>query len=304
MASGLRFVGAVVLLGLGVQVPAFAADAKLKTSPKLSAPVAHMLDGVAFKSSAALVVDEDTGEILAAKNADQVVPVASLTKLMTALVVVEAGQPLYELLEVTKEDVDTDKHTPSRLKVGTKLPRNDFLLLALMASENRAASALSRHFPGGRKAFLDRMNDKAWKLGMSDTHFADAAGLSKRSVSSARDLHRLLTAANSVPLIRDYSTRRDHTVRVGRSKLHFINSNRLVRGSAWDIELQKTGFTNEAGRCLVMRAKVAGRRLAMIFLNSFGKLTRYGDASRVRQGLERQQARKPARPIAVSTDPA
>jgi D-alanyl-D-alanine endopeptidase (penicillin-binding protein 7) len=214
-------------------------------------------------------------------------PIASLTKLMTALVVLEAQQPGDELLEITRDDVDTEKRTPSRLKVGTRLSRDELLLLALMASENRSALTLSRHFPGGRRAFVARMNAKARELGMTRTRFVDPAGLRSGNVSPPRDLVKLLEAADSEPLIRDYSTRREYTVRVGKRPMKFGNSNRLIRSRAWSIGLQKTGYTNEAGRCLLMQARVANRRVAMIFLDSFGKLTRYGDASRVRQRLER-----------------
>jgi D-alanyl-D-alanine endopeptidase (penicillin-binding protein 7) len=247
----------------------------------------HVLDGLKLKSNAVLVVDQDTGETLADKNADVVLPIASLTKLMTALVVLDSGLPGDSVLEITSDDVDREKHTPSRLAVGTRLSRDELLLLALMASENRAAMALSRHYPDGRAAFVARMNARAQVLGMRDTHFADPAGLSNSSVSTARDLQKLVAAAYEQPLIRDYTTRHDYTVRVGKRLWKFGNSNRLVRAKSWNIGLQKTGFTNEAGRCLVLQARVANRRLAMIFLDSFGKLTRYGDARRVRQGLER-----------------
>lgn len=273
------------------------------------APSTPLLDRVALKSRAVLVVDEETGETLAAKNVDTVMPVASLTKLMTALVVLDAAQPLDEVLQITRDDVDDEKHTPSRLRVGAQLSRGNLLLLALMASENRASMALARHYPGGRLAFVSRMNAKAAELGMKRTRFVDPTGLSARNVSTARDLRVLLAAANARPLIRDYSTRAEHTVFVGKRKLKFISSNRLVRRSQWEIGLQKTGFTNEAGRCLVMRAEVAGRKVAMIFLNSFGKLTRYGDASRVRQGLERKKDRGPpqraaaAQRVTVSLEP-
>lgn len=247
---------------------------------------------VSLKSSAAIVVDEERGEILVAKNADEVMPIASLTKLMTALVVVEAKQSMSELLEIGQDDVDREKNTYSRLKVGARLTRGDMLLLALMSSENRAAQALSRHFPGGRKAFLSAMNNRARQLGMNSTHFADAAGLSDHSVSTARDLHRLLVAAYAHPLIRDYSTREKDTVTLKRSRLQFVNSNHLVRYSNdWDIRLQKTGFTNEAGRCLVMEVRAEGRRLSMVFLDSAGKLTRYGDAARVRKVLAQESSR-------------
>jgi len=245
----------------------------------------YAINPVALKSQSVLVVDADSGEILAAKNADAVVAVASLTKLMTALVVLDAGQDLEEELQITREDLDTYKRTPSRLPFGARVRRGDLLLLALMASENRAALALSRHYPGGREAFVAQMNATATHLGMTNTRFTDAAGLSASNRSTARDLRLLLDAANAQPLIQEYSTRPSHTLRVGKQRLRFISSNRLVRGARWDIELQKTGYTNEAGRCLVMQATVEGRRLAMIFLNSVGKLTRYGDAARVRQGL-------------------
>ena len=253
----------------------------------LGAPADYLLDPVALKSQSVLVVDTETGETLAAKNADAVVPVASLTKLMTALVVLDAGQALDEELEITREDLDTYKRTPSRLPFGGRLSRDDLLLLALMASENRATLALSRHYPGGREAFVAQMNATAARLGMTNTQFTDPAGLSASNRSTAHDLRLLLDAADAQPLIRDYSTRKVHTVRVGRQRLKFLSSNRLVRGRNWDIELQKTGYTSEAGRCLVMQATIDGRRLAMIFLNSVGKLTRYGDAARVRQGLAR-----------------
>jgi serine-type D-Ala-D-Ala endopeptidase (penicillin-binding protein 7) len=293
--GGIRSAGSTIvpaLLLLAVNAPALAATDAIvaKAAPASpsarSATASHILDHISLRSSSVLVIDEDTGETLVAKKADAVVPVASLTKLMTALVVLDAQQPMGEMLEVTSADIDRDKRTPSRLRVGTRLSRSDLLLLSLMSSENRASMALSRNFPGGRSAFIAQMNAKAQALGMKDSRFADPAGLSSRSVSSARDLHILMTAADARPLIRDYTTRADHKVRVGRYTLKFVNSNRLVRRSSWDIDLQKTGYTNEAGRCLVMRATVAGRRLAMIFLNSFGKLTRYGDASRVRQHLE------------------
>lgn len=256
-------------------------------------------DELALKSSSALVIDQDTGETLALKNPDAVLPIASLTKLMTALVVVESGLPMDEVLQISRDDVDTEKHSSSRLAVGTRLSRDQMLLLALMSSENRAASALSRHYPGGREAFIARMNLKAQALGMASTHFADAAGLSSQSVSTARDLHRLLNAAYAQSRIRSYSTQTQSTVRVKGRKLTFVNSNRLVRRSGnWDIALQKTGFTNEAGRCLVMQATVLSRRLMMIFLDSTGPMTRYADAARVRKQLERErkglQQRRPA----------
>lgn len=252
-------------------------------------------------SHAALVVDQDSGETLVTKNSNQEMPIASLTKLMTALVVLDAKLPMDETLEISSEDIDHWRNTHSRLTVGTQLTRSEMLLLALMSSENRAAMSLSRNYPGGRKAFIAQMNAKARSLGMNSTHFADPAGLSNESVSTAHDLQFLVKAAYAQPLIRRDSTQEDHEVRVGRRMLTFINSNRLVRGGGdWDIGMQKTGFTNEAGRCLVMQVNLQGRRLAMIFLDSFGKLTRYADALRVRQHLELNEKRIETRANSIS----
>lgn len=291
--------------GLAMQAPAAPAEALPAPAANESTRIARSsVNALGFKSTAVLVVDQDSGETVAAKNADRVLPIASLTKLMTALVVIESAQPMDEVLQISSEDVDTEKHTLSRLRVGTRLSRDELLLLALMSSENRAAMALSRHYPGGRPAFLAAMNAKARKLDMHFSHFADPAGLSMHSVSTARDLHRLLTAAYAQPLIRNYSTQTKGTVKVNQRKLTFINSNRMVRASNdWDIELQKTGFTNEAGRCLVMQATVESRRLAMVFLDSAGKLTRYGDAARVRKKIAQQAKtaqRQPAHAVAAS----
>jgi len=260
-------------------------------------------DDLALKSSAAMVMDQDTGEVLAVKNPDVVLPIASLTKLMTALVVVEAKLPMDEILEIGSDDVDTTRHTFSRLTVGTRLRRDELLLLALMSSENRAAMALSRNYPGGRTAFISRMNIKAQALGMTSTHYADPAGLLNQSVSTARDLSRLLSAANAEPLIRSDTTQPEGTVIVKGRTLTFVNTNRLVRGAGdWDIALQKTGFTNEAGRCLVMEVSMLNRRLAMVFLDSNGTLTRYADAARVRRRLELEaKALAPAQHLPAAT---
>lgn len=254
-----------------------------------------------LKSFAALVVDQDTGESLISKNADVVVPIASLTKLMTALVVLDAHLPMNEMLEIDNNDIDHERHTRSRLPVGTRLSRSDMLLLALMASENRAAMALSAAYPGGRPAFIAHMNAKARALGMTSSHFADPAGLSNDTTSTARDLLRLVNAADAQAVIRDDSTREEGTVLVRRRQMTFVNTNRMVRNSRdWDIELQKTGFTNEAGRCLVMRATTLNHTLSMVFLNSVGTLTRFADAKRVREHLE-QRTTRPNRATTVAT---
>ncbi len=268
-------------------------------------------DALALRSSVALVMDQNTGEVLFQKNSSAVLPIASITKLMTALVVTDAHQPMDELLEVTEEDRDYERNTGSRLRFGTMLTREDLLLLALMSSENRAASALGRNYPGGRPAFVAAMNRKARELGMNDTHYVDSNGLSSSNVSSAQDLAKIVMAAYKVPLIRQFTTTTEHTVNANGRTLHYVNTNRLVRGGEWDIGLQKTGFINEAGRCLVMQANVHGRNVVMVFLDSAGNLTRFADATRVRNWLERNphaeaatQAAAPLRNVPVSTQPA
>jgi D-alanyl-D-alanine endopeptidase (penicillin-binding protein 7) len=244
-------------------------------------------DALRLKSSVALVLDQESNEVLFEKNPHAVLPIASLTKLMTALVVTEAQQPMDEILEVSAEDSNYEKHVSSRLHSGTKLTREDMLRLALMASENRAASSLGRHYPGGLSAFVAAMNDKAKELDMEDTHFVDPTGLSHENVSSAVDLALLVSAAYDDPTIREYSTQSEYSVKVGRRQLQFHSTNALVRRPKdWQIGLQKTGFTNEAGRCLVMQAAVQGRSVVMVFLDSAGKLTRFADANRVRTWIQ------------------
>jgi serine-type D-Ala-D-Ala endopeptidase (penicillin-binding protein 7) len=240
-------------------------------------------DALELKSSVALVVDQDTNEVLFSKNPDAVLPIASITKLMTAVVVSEAQLPLDEVLTVTQDDVDTEKGSRSRLRVGTQLTREEMLHLALMASENRAAHALGRHYPGGLDAFVAAMNKKAADLGMNDTHYVEPTGLSSKNQSSATDLATLVKAAHGFPLIRELSTSPEYQVAVGKRNLQFHNTNRLVSNPSWDIGLQKTGYISEAGRCLVMQAKLAGRQLIMVFLDSAGKYSRIGDAERVRR---------------------
>lgn len=248
------------------------------------------VDPLALRSSVALVVDQDTSEVLFSKNTQAVLPIASLTKLMTALVVVEAGQSLSDVLEITAEDVDTEKGSSSRLVVGTQLSRGELLHLALMSSENRAANALGRHYPGGLPVFVSAMNRKALALGMRDTHYVEPTGLSSRNQSSAPDLARLVKAAYDYPLLRELSTSPEYEVAVGKRTLQFHTTNRLVLNPQWDIGLQKTGYIAEAGRCLVMQARLAGRKLIMVFLDSAGKYSRIGDAERVRRWVEENQA--------------
>ena len=240
-------------------------------------------DALDLKSSVALVLDQDTNEVLFSKNPQAVLPIASLTKLMTALVVTEAKQPFDETLTVTQDDVDTEKFSRSRLKVGTQLTREEMLHLALMSSENRAAHALGRNYPGGLNAFVAAMNRKAHELGMSDTHYVEPTGLSSNNQSSARDLATLVKVAHEVKIIRDMSTSQEYEVEVGNRPMQFHTTNALVRNPLWDIGLQKTGYITEAGRCLVMQATMAGRQLIMVFLDSTGKYSRIGDAERVRR---------------------
>ena len=240
-------------------------------------------DALDLKSSVALVMDQDTQEILFAKNTQAVLPIASITKLMTALVVTEARQPLDETLVVTQDDIDTEKGSRSRLTVGTQLSREKMLHLALMSSENRAANALGRNYPGGLPAFVEAMNSKARALGMHDTQYVEPTGLSSKNQSSARDLATLVGAAHQHQIIRELSTSPEYQVAVGRRELTFRNTNGLVYSPSWDIGLQKTGYISEAGRCLVMQAQMAGRKLIMVFLDSAGKYARIGDAERVRR---------------------
>jgi len=248
-------------------------------------------DPLDLKSSVALVVDQDTKEVLLRKNDHAVLPIASLTKLMTGLLVSEARLPLDAPITITQDDVDTEKGSRSRLQVGTTLTRGEMLHLALMSSENRAAHALGRTYPGGLSAFVNRMNMKAKLLGMTDTHYVEPTGLSSKNQSSAHDLATLVNVAHADPLLREFSTSPGYEVEVGQRTLQFNNTNRLVKSPSWDIGLQKTGYISEAGRCLVMQAEVAGRKLIMVFLDSAGKFSRLGDAERVRHWVEaRSQA--------------
>ncbi|MBA2082781.1 D-alanyl-D-alanine endopeptidase [Aeromonas veronii] len=240
------------------------------------------------RSSSALVVDVKTGKTLYQKNATKVRPIASLTKLMTALVVLDAKQNLNQIITVDKNDLDRVKHTHSRIRMGTKVTRRDALHLALMSSENRMASALARHYPGGRSAFVRAMNNKARQLGMRNTHFYDSTGLSTRNVSTAHDLGKLAAAAYRQPLIRQFTQDENREMRFNAPaySLMFNNTNPLVKNPDWDVRLSKTGFTDEAGRCLVMRAKPDSRELAIVLLNSVGKRTPIGDANRIRKWLK------------------
>ncbi|MDH4426236.1 MAG: serine hydrolase [Acidovorax sp.] len=243
-------------------------------------------DALDLKSSVAFVVDQDTKEVLFSKNENAVLPIASITKLMTGVVVSEARLSMDETIEITQADVDTEKGSSSRLRVGTELSRGELLHLALMASENRAAHALGRTFPGGLQHFVGLMNQKARILGMTDTQYVEPTGLNSRNQSSAKDLATLVNYAYSDATLRELSTSTGYQVEVGNRTLQYNNTNRLVKNPAWEIGLQKTGYITEAGQCLVMQAKIAGRKLIMVFLDSAGKLTRIADAERVRKWVE------------------
>ena len=295
---------ALALGTLGAATPAEASTAKkqkqkqaakhkskqVKQVKKKVEPRAELQDAddLLLKSSAVVVQDQSSGEVLFEKNSDAVLPIASITKLMTAMVVLDAQLSLSETLSIGHEDVDTLKGTSSRLKVGTQLSREDMLLLALMASENRAASALSRHYPGGAGAFVEAMNHKAAAIGLKDTRFADPTGLTAANVSSARDLSKMVAAAAHYPLIRELSTTTERTVWAGSRPITFRNTNGLVRSpaSGWEIALQKTGYIREAGKCLVMQAWLSNRPGVIVLLDSWGRLTRIGDANRIKRWIE------------------
>jgi D-alanyl-D-alanine endopeptidase (penicillin-binding protein 7) len=243
-----------------------------------------------LRSASALVEDQQTGEYLVQKQAEAVLPIASITKLMTAMVVLDAKMNLQESLTIVSEDVDTLRHSRSRLPVNTHLTRGNALILALMASENRAAHALGRTYPGGLGAFVAAMNAKARSLGLVSMRFEDPTGISNGNVSSARDLAHMVDAAYRYSLIREYTTRKETTIRLGYRTLQFHNSNRLIWNPRWQIGLSKTGFIDEAGRCLVMQSLVAKRPVLIVLLDAQDKLTRYDDANHIKQWMEGSQA--------------
>lgn len=270
----------------GRRVAAAAAASAAMPPPAASARA----EAAALRSSTAYVQDLETSTVIFAKNENVVRPIASISKLMTAVVVVDANLPMDEMLEITDDDVDELKHTTSRLRVGTKLSRGDMLHLALMSSENRAANALGRHYPGGLPAFVAAMNAKAQSLGMTSTRFIEPTGLSSNNVSSPHDLARLLRAASQRPLIHRYSTDTEYEVEINNRTQTFRNTNLLVRKPDWDIKVSKTGYINEAGECLVMLARINGRDLAIVLLDSQGKLSRIGDAVRIRRIVQSEVA--------------
>ena len=247
-----------------------------------------------LKSRAALIFDAQQGHAIYSKNTDTIMPIASITKLMTAMVVLDAQLPLAEEITIDSADIDVLKNTRSRLKVGTSLTRQQLLRLALMSSENRAAAALGRAYPGGIEAFVSAMNNKAFELGMGNSRFVDSTGLSSSNVSTARDLVKMVEAAHFYEEIRDFSTTTSHALDSPdyRRGLKYTNSNNLVSNGQWQIGVSKTGFLSAAGRCLVMQANITGKPVIIVLLDSNGKKTRIGDAIRIKQWMEASLTRK------------
>jgi D-alanyl-D-alanine endopeptidase (penicillin-binding protein 7) len=270
-AAGRLPIRALASLFLGFL--AFQATAKNTGEPKL-------------KSGSVLIVDQSDSSVLYSRNSDVAAPIASITKLMTALVVLDAKQPLDEPIQITAADRDFPKSSFSRLTVGTTLTRGDLMHLALMSSENRAAHALGNNYPGGMPAMVAAMNAKAKALGMINAHFVDPTGLSSQNVASPDDLSKLVIAASKNSTIREYSTDRNYAVRVHKRLVEFRNTDNLVANPTWNIIVQKTGYIAEAGKCLVMAAVIEGRSVVIVLLDSFGKYTRVADAKRVKTWME------------------
>jgi D-alanyl-D-alanine endopeptidase (penicillin-binding protein 7) len=283
---------AVLALAIGF---AQAADTTGRVDPRYKHKASGRVvsDEVYLRSAVALVQDAASGETLIAKNQGAILPIASITKLMTAMVILDSGVNLEQRVVISDEDYDFVKGTRSRLRPGTVLTRHELLLLALMSSENRAAFSLARTYPGGTVPFVAAMNAKAQALGMADTRFVDPTGLSSSNVSSAQDLARMVAAAHQYPLIRQYSTRESGSVLALGRTLDYRNTNGLVRNAQWEIDVQKTGYISEAGRCLVMRVRMASREVIVVLLDSWGKFSRVGDAQRIKKWLEANAAKGP-----------
>ena len=269
-----------------------AAVASNQADDDLTKLVLKHTDSPRLQSNIALIYDEKNGQTLYTKNAEAVVPIASITKLMTAMVVLDAKLPLDESITITEQDIDTLKGTHSRMRPGMTLTRAEMLRLALMSSENRAATALARTYPGGTVAAVAKMNEKAQALGMTHTRFLDSSGLNSSNVSTAQDLVKMVNAANHYRAIHEYTTTPSHLVQApGHRPLQYNNTNPLVKSASWDIGVSKTGFINEAGRCLVMQATITQRPVIIVLLDSQGKQTRVGDANRVKRWMESALAR-------------
>ena len=294
-----RFLAALLMAALPLGVYASAGKHATPRAARVAAAEFTKDGEPRLQSSGVLVFDPTSGQTLFAKNAEHVSPIASLTKIMTAMVVLDAKLPMDEAIELTSEDIDVVKNTRSRLPIGSHFRRDDLMRLALMASDNRAASALGRNYPGGLPAFVDAMNEKAKALALTQTHYVDSSGLSPGNVSSPQDLGKLVAAASRYPLITEYTTTGAVNVTLPESKrtLNFVNTNALVRNSDWKIGLSKTGYINEAGKCLVMQAMIANQPIVIVLLDSWGRLTRIGDANRIRKWLEKNPTKLIATPL-------
>jgi D-alanyl-D-alanine endopeptidase (penicillin-binding protein 7) len=299
MKKTVKFIAhSIVALMFGTAISHAAADTARKASApglkKVSrASAANVADfgrdgGPNLLSHAALVFDQETGQAIYSKNAENALPIASITKLMTSMVVLDAKLDLEEAVVIDKADIDTLKNSSSRLPVGTVFRREDLMRLALMASDNRAAAALGRTYPGGSSAFVEAMNAKAKLLGLNNAHFVDPTGLAPGNVASPQDLAVMVSAASAYPEIREFSTTQALNVTLPSSsrKIGFVNTNALVRTDGWKIGLSKTGFINEAGKCLVMQAIIASRPVVIVLMDSLGKFTRIGDANRIKKWIE------------------
>ena len=287
----------IIALPLG----AAAADKSAKPRVAKASQVVEVNEdgGPLLKSSGVLVLDPTTGNTLYSKNADHTTPIASITKVMTAMVVLDAKQSLDEALQITNEDIDLIKNTKSRLPIGAHFRRDDLMRLALMASDNRAASALGRNYPGGLVGFVDAMNAKAKQLGLTGTTFVDSSGLAPGNVSTPADLGKMVAEASKYELIKEYSTTGAVNVTLpdSKRKLSFVNTNALVRASDWQIGLSKTGYISESGKCLVMQAIIANQPIVIVLLDSWGKLTRVADAQRIRKWLEKNPSKLVTSPL-------
>jgi D-alanyl-D-alanine endopeptidase (penicillin-binding protein 7) len=280
-----------LVLALSPVSAATASNAKSATT-SAAKPASKRASTPDLRSGSFYILDQSGSKVLAARNAGVAAPIASITKLMTALVVLEAGQPMNALIPITQDDVRATAGSHSRLASGAKISRADLLHVALLASENRAAHALCRAYPGGLPACVRAMNRKAKSLGMTSARFVEPTGLSSANVSSPADLAKLVRATAANPTIRKYSTDADHTVNVKGRAVAFRNTNTLVDNAEWDVTVQKTGYIADAGRCLVMQSVIDGRDVVIVLLNSWGKLTRIGDANRIRHWLEASAAPK------------
>ncbi len=257
-----------------------------------------------LKSHAVMVLNAQNDNVIYDKNANNIMPIASITKLMTAMVILDAQLSQDEKITIATADVDRLKNTRSRLHTETSYARHELLRLSLMSSENRAAAALGRTYPGGTSAFVTAMNRKAFELGMYNTYFVEPTGLSSSNVSTARDLAKMVAASNDYDVIREFSTTSQHVVSPQNrtNKIQYVNSNSLVRNQNWQIDVSKTGYLNAAGRCLVMQANIAGKPVVIVLLNSWGKNTRIGDANRVKKWMENVYVRKQISAIASNTN--